>query len=291
MDYLVRSIDRGQNFRIFSVVTNCITETARERHDTWPVATAALGRTLTGALLLGANLKGNDMLTLRIMGDGPLGLIIVSANARGEVRGYVQEPHVDLPRRLEGKLPVGDAVGKGILYVTKDLGLKEPFSGSVEIISGEIAEDLTHYLVTSEQTPSAVSLGVLVNRQGRVSAAGGFWLEMLPGAEREVVRDLEERLACLPPVSTIIEGGASPEDIARTVAGKYELKILEKTPVYFRCPCSIKKVESVLISLGGDEIRCLMEEKGGAEVRCHFCGEVYNFSAADLEKLIKEISA
>ncbi|MCL5057635.1 MAG: Hsp33 family molecular chaperone HslO [Actinobacteria bacterium] len=289
MDFLIRTTDRGQNFRVMAAVTTGVTETARVRHDTWPVATAALGRTLTGALLLGANLKGNDMITLRMIGDGPLGAIVVSANARGEVRGYVQEPHVDLPRRVEGKLPVGEAVGRGMLNVTRDLGMKEPFTGSVEIISGEIAEDLTHYLVTSEQTPSAVALGVLVDREGKVRASGGFWLEILPEADEEVVAGLEKNLACLPTVSSMIGDGAGPEEIARAVAGGYELKILDSAPVTFKCSCARRKVEGILVSLGKDDILRLIEERGGAEVRCHFCGEVYNFSVDDLKNLLEEM--
>ena len=289
MDYLIRSMDTGQNFRVFAVVTTGVTEIARQRHDTWPIATAALGRVMTGALLLGANLKGRDMVTIRVTGDGPLGSIVVSANAGGEVRGYVQEPHVDLPRQIEGKLPVGSAVGRGTLSVTRDLGLKEPFTGSVEIISGEIAEDLTHYLITSEQVPSAVSLGVLVDGEGRVRASGGFWLELLPGAGEEVVGILEEHLAGLPPVSTMVDNGASPEDIARAVAGNFQINILDKTPVCFKCMCGVKKVENLLVSLGSEEIQDMIEKSGGAEVRCHFCGEIYNFSAEDMKRLLDEI--
>lgn len=289
MDFLIRSIDSGQNFRVFAAVTTGVVEAARVRHDTWPVATAALGRSMTGALLLGANLKGNDLLTLRIMGDGPLGAIIVSANARGEVRGYVQEPHVDLSRRVAGKLPVGEAVGRGMLSVTRDMGMKEPFTGSVEIISGEIAEDLTHYMVTSEQAPSAMAMGVLVDREGKVRSSGGFWLEILPGAAEEVVAVLERRLAVLPPVSSMIVEGAGPEEIARAVAGDFELKILDKKEVAFKCSCSKKKVEGVLVSLGRESIAGLIEERGGAEVRCHFCGEMYNYTGDELHNLLKEM--
>ncbi len=289
MDYLIKSMDPGQNFRIFATVTTGVTEIARKRHDTWPIATAALGRVMTGAVLLGANLKGRDMITIRVAGDGPLGSLVVSANAGGEVRGYVQEPHVDLPRQIEGKLPVGAAVGRGTLSVTKDLGLKEPFTGSVEIISGEIAEDLTHYLITSEQIPSAMSLGVLVDGEGSVRASGGFWLEMLPGAGEEIAGILEKHLAGLPPVSTMVNNGASPEDIAREVAGKFEINILDKTQVSFKCMCGVKKVENLLVSLGRQEIKDMIEESGGAEVRCHFCGEIYNFSMEDMERLLEEL--
>ncbi|MFZ5643037.1 MAG: Hsp33 family molecular chaperone HslO [Bacillota bacterium] len=289
MDSLIRSIDAEQNFRVFAAVTTGVAEEARRRHDTWPIATAALGRAMTGALLLGANLKGKDVITIRIMGDGPLGAIIVSSNASGEVRGYVQEPHVDLPRRVEGKLPVGEAVGSGMLYVTRNLGLKEPFTGGVEIVSGEIAEDLTHYMVTSEQVPSAIALGVLVDRDGKVVSSGGFWLEILPGAKEEVIAELEKTLSGLPPVSNMIEGGAGPEDIARTVAGNFQLKVLESTALTFKCTCDKKRVEDLLISLGKNEILSLAEEKGEAEVRCHFCGEMYTFTRDELIKLADEM--
>ncbi|MFZ5648258.1 MAG: Hsp33 family molecular chaperone HslO [Bacillota bacterium] len=289
MDYLIRSIDKGQNFRVFAAVTTDVAENARLRHDTWPIATAALGRVMTGALLLGANLKGQDIITIRVTGDGPLGAIVVSANAGGEVRGYVQEPHVDLPREIEGKLPVGAAVGRGTLSVTRDLGLKEPFTGSVELVTGEIAQDLTHYLVTSEQAPSAVSLGVLVDGEGRVKASGGFWLEMLPGAGDEVAAILEKNLAGLPPVSTMVDGGASPVDIARAVAGEFEIDVLDKTPVSFKCSCGKKKVEDLLVSLGSEELADMVRDRGGAEVRCHFCGEKYHFNGEDLERLIREM--
>ncbi|MFZ5597593.1 MAG: Hsp33 family molecular chaperone HslO [Bacillota bacterium] len=289
MDLLVRSVDGGNNFRILAAVTTGVVENARQRHDTWPVATAALGRVMTGALLLGANMKGQDSLTIRVMGDGPLGAVIVSAGSGGEVRGYVQEPHTDLPRRIEGKLPVGEAVGKGIIYVTRDLGLKEPFTGSVEIVSGEIAEDLTHYLVNSEQAPSAVSLGVLLDREGRVSAAGGFWVEILPGADESVVKELESRLSKLPPVSSMVDGGASAADIAVMVAGPFAVKILDERPVSFRCSCKREKVKDILVSLGRQEVFDIIENIGKAEVRCHFCGEIYNFSEEDLRQLLKEM--
>jgi molecular chaperone Hsp33 len=289
MDFLIRAMDSGRNFRVFAAVTSGVAEVARVRHDTWPVATAALGRAMTGALLLGANLKGDDMITLRIMGDGPLGAIVVSANARGGVRGYVQEPHVDLPRRVEGKLPVGEAVGRGMLSVTRDMGMKEPFTGSVEIISGEIAEDLTHYMAVSEQVPSALALGVLVDREGNVKASGGFLAEILPGADEEVVAGLEKNLAGLPPVSSMIMEGAGPEEIAGAVAGSFELMVLDRKEVAFQCSCGKKKVEGVLVSLGRDNIAGLMEERGGAEVRCHFCGEVYQYSRDELESLLAEM--
>lgn len=288
-DYLVRAVDENNSFRVMAVVTSGLVETARGRHDTWPVATAALGRALTGGLLLGANLKGNDVITLRIMGDGPLGAVVATANSRGEVRGYVQEPHVDLPREIEGKLPVGAAVGRGMLSVSRDMGLKEPFTGSVELVSGEIAEDIAHYLMVSEQTPSAFSLGVLLHPDGKVRAAGGFWLEVLPGAPEDVLSSLEHNIAALPPVSSLVAEGKSPEDIIELLAGGIRIKFLDRNHVAFSCPCNKNRIEEILVSLGRDEIKGLIEEQGGAEVRCHFCGEYYNFDKKELSLLLEEM--
>lgn len=290
-DYIVRAIDGNNTFRVMAAVTGGLVETARQRHDTWPVATAALGRALTGCLLLGANLKGDDLITLRIMGDGPLGAVVVTANARGEVRGYVQEPHVDLPREIEGKLPVGQAVGNGLLFVTRNMGLKEPFTGSVELVSGEIARDIAHYLTVSEQTPSAVSLGVLLHPDGRVRSSGGFWLEVLPGAPENVLIKLESNINKLPPVSSLVAEGKTPEQIIELLAEGFGVKYLAKSPVTFSCPCNKNRIEEILISLGMDEIKGLITEQGGAEVRCHFCGEYYNFDIGELNRLLEEMGS
>ncbi|HPU35423.1 MAG TPA: Hsp33 family molecular chaperone HslO [Bacillota bacterium] len=285
-DYLVRGIGAGGQFRVFAAVTTDLAEEARRRHDTWPVASAALGRSLTAGLLLGANLKGDDLLTLRVFGDGPLGAIVVTANAKGEVKGYVQEPHVDLAPEVEGKLPVGKAVGKGFLYVTKDMGLKEPFTGSVELVSGEIAEDVAHYLLTSEQTPSAVALGVLVAPEGSVAASGGLMLQMFPGAEEDVLTRLEQSLSQLPPVSTLVNQGLTPEEIVTKAVGGLEVQYLEKNPVYFKCTCSRDRIKDVLAAMGEAEIKKILEEQGEAEVRCHFCGDSYTFNASELEAIL-----
>lgn len=289
MDYLCRAVHRENSFRILAAVTTETVEKARLRHDTWPVATAALGRAMTGCLLLGANLKGDDVITLRIIGDGPLGALVVSANARGQVRGYVQEPHVDLPRAVEGKLPVGAAVGRGTLNVTKDLGLKEPFTGTVELVSGEIASDLASYLTFSEQSPSAVMLGVLVSPDGGVQASGGVWVELLPGAPREVLDSLEKNISVLPPVSSLVARGSTPEDLIKMVAGDNELVFLDSQPVDFVCKCSRHKIKDILVSLGRDEIETIIDEQGQAEVRCHFCGDQYSFGGEELQKLLTEL--
>lgn len=277
-DYLVRAIDENGQFRIFAAVTTNLTEEARRRHDTWPVASAALGRGLTAGLLLSANLKGDDILTLRVLGDGPLGAIIVTANAAGEARGYVQEPHTDLPPGPAGKLPVGAAVGKGFLHVTKDLGLKEPFTGSVELVSGEIGEDVAQYLLTSEQTPSAVSLGVLVGPDAGVLAAGGLIVQLFPGADEELLSHLEKSLLEMPPVSSLVQLGLSPEDMAARAVNGLPLRYLEKNPVSFTCKCSREKARDILAALKKKELAELLQEQGKAEVHCHFCGEKYIFT-------------
>ncbi|AEG60905.1 Hsp33 family molecular chaperone HslO [Desulforamulus ruminis] len=288
-DYLIRAVAADGSFRIFAARTTKTVEEARIRHNCWPVAAAALGRTMTGALLLGANLKGEDILTLRVLGEGPLGAIIVTANARGEVRGYVQEPQVHLPSTPEGKLPVGAAVGKGHLHVTRDLGLKEPFTGNVELVSGEIADDLAHYLTVSEQTPSAVSLGVLVETDNSVVAAGGMLLQRMPQASEDTLEKLEQNLAQLPPVSSLIFQGETPEEMIQRVTRGMDVKILESSPVSFCCHCSWERLENLLVGLGKEEISSILEEQGQAEVNCHFCSEKYHFKREDLMKILDRI--
>ncbi|WP_066640298.1 Hsp33 family molecular chaperone HslO [Desulfolucanica intricata] len=288
-DYLIRAVGEKEQFRVFAVVATNLIEEARRRHDTWPVATAALGRTLIAGLLMGANLKGEDLLTIRINGDGPLGGIVVSADAYGNVRGYVKNPQVHVSSISKGKLGVGTAVGKGTLSVSKDLGLKEPFTGSVELISGEIGEDISYYLTVSEQIPSAVSLGVLVETDNSVRAAGGLILQLLPGASDDIISKLEAGIKELPPISSLVDEGKTPEQIVDLALKELNFSILEQTPVQFNCPCNKDKVESILISLGKQEIQEIKEELGQAEVNCHFCGEKYIFNTRELDNLLKEI--
>ena len=284
-DYMVRAVDRQGRFRVVAAVTTNTAEEARKRHDTWPIASAALGRALTAGLLLGSNLKGDDLLTLRIQGDGPLRGILVSANGAGEVRGYVLEPHVDLPSEPSGKLPVGAGVGKGLLHVTRDLGLKEPFTGCVELVSGEIGEDTAQYLLVSEQTPSAVSLGVLVGVDAKVRASGGLMLQLFPGAEEELLSHLEQNVSSLPPISSLIDSGLSPEEIVLKAVNGLPLLFLEQNPVSFNCRCTKERTKDILASLGAQDLTALIKEQGFAEVRCHFCGEKYLFSPADLSDI------
>lgn len=284
----MKATGADNQIRAFAAISTNLVEEARKRHDTSPVATAALGRTLTGALLLGNTLKGDDTLTIRILGDGPLGGIIANANSKGEVRGYVQEPHVELPLKSAGKLDVGKAVGKGFLYITKDLGLKEPYTGSSEIISGEIAEDLNYYLFKSEQTPSVVSLGVLVDVDRTVKASGGYIVQLMPGASEEIIGLIESNINKIDPVSTMIDNGLNAEEILTKVMEGLEIKILDKQEVDFQCKCSKERLEKVLISLGKEELKGMIEEQAGAELTCHFCSDVHNFNAEELEKLICE---
>lgn len=288
-DYLVRAVNEEQGFKIFAVRTTNLVEEARKRHNTWPVATAALGRSLTAGLLLGANLKDEELITIRIIGDGPLGAVIVSVDDAGNVRGYVQNPQLHLPSTKPGKLAVGAAVGRGMLYVTRDMWLKEPFTGSCELVSGEIAEDIAQYLLTSEQTPSAVSLGVLVEEDNHTRAAGGLLVQLFPGAEREVLEKLEQNIGQLPPISSLIDAGKSPEEIVNMVANGLQVKFLKENPVYFACRCSREKLEEILISLGREEINQMIKEQQGAEVVCHFCGEKYHFTTDELEALKNRI--
>jgi molecular chaperone Hsp33 len=285
-DYLVRGVSDDGCLRAFAAVTTGLVEEARRRHGTWPVASAALGRALTAGLLLGANLKGDDLLTLRIFGDGPVGGIVVAAKAAGEVRGYIQEPRVDLPAMPEEKLPVGAAVGKGFLHITKDLGLKEPFTGSVELVSGEIGEDVAHYLLTSEQLPSAVALGVLVAPGGNVRASGGLIIQLFPGSGEDILYHLEKSLGEMPPVTSLVDRGMTPEEIMAGAVQGLNVRYLEKTPVCFKCNCSREKASGILAAMGWKETKELLEKQGRVEVCCHFCGNRYVFDSSELEFII-----
>lgn len=288
-DYLVHGLAADGAVRVLGARTTALVEEARARHDLWPVPAAALGRALTGAALLAASLKGRERLQLHVVGDGPLGHVTVAADAQGTVRGYVGQPHVDLPLNAAGKLDVAGAVGSGLLHVIKDLDLREPYRSTLPLVSGEIAEDLTHYLATSEQTPAVVGLGVLVDRDGRVRAGGGFMLQLLPGAEPELIDRLEERLRGLPGVSRLVDEGQTPEDIVeRLVGGEGPVRWLERRPLRFACSCSRERFERALIALGEAEVREL-QEQGEAELVCHFCGNRYVFGSEDLERIAAAI--
>ncbi|MGG2197274.1 MULTISPECIES: Hsp33 family molecular chaperone HslO [Paenibacillus] len=288
-DYLIRGTAFGGKVRAFAVRTKHIVEELRVRHQTTPTATAALGRTVTAALMMGTMLKGEEKLTVQVKGGGPIGQIVADANAKGEVRGYVDNPAVDLPLNAIGKLDVAGAVGTdGFLYITKDLGLKEPYRGSIPIISGELAEDFTYYFAQSEQTPSAVALGVLVDVDYTVKTAGGFIIQLLPGLDGQEIAQLEKQLGELPPITKLLDQGESLESILKTLLP--DVEVLERRDdIKFQCKCSRERVEQTLISLGRSELEQLLAEDGQAEVSCHFCNETYRFNGSELSELVESI--
>lgn len=281
-DHMIKATVPG--VRAFAAVSTQLVEEARRRHDCYPVAAAALGRTMTGALLLAANLKTKESVTIRISGNGSLGDISADATADGVVRGYVVHPQTDLP--LNGaKLDVGGAVGAGMIHVTRFTGLKQPFTGSAELVSGEIAEDITQYLAVSEQTPSSVALGVLVQPDLSVSAAGGFMIQALPDSDACSLAVIEANLACLPPVSQLVAEGKSAREILAAVFSGLPITFYEESPLTFRCACSREKVENMLLSIERSELVDMARE-GHAEVCCHFCAEKYQFDKSELEALL-----
>lgn len=288
-DYLLRATAMDGKVRAFAVQTTAIVEELRQRHQTTPVVTAALGRTVSAGLMMGAMLKGNEKLTLQVKGDGPLGQIVVDANAKGEVRGYVNNPEVELPLNAAGKLDVAGAVGTdGFIYVTKDLGLKEAYRGSTPIISGEIAEDFTYYFAKSEQTPSCVALGVLVDIDQTVKVSGGFIIQLLPGMTDDEISQMEIALSQLKPITALLEQGASLEEILASIVR--DVMVWDQMEVRFKCQCSRERVEQTLISLGKSELEAILHEDGNAEVVCQFCNEPYVFAGEQLQELIATIS-
>lgn len=286
-DYAIRAVAEGAFLRAIIANTTRLVGLARFNHDTYPTATAALGRLLTGTAMMGMTLKGDDRLTLRVQGDGPLGQLLAVSRSSGYVKGYVDEPHVHLPLNLHGKLDVGGAIGKGMLYITKDLGLKEPYTGSTPLVTGEIAEDLTNYFAVSEQTPSAVGLGVLVDVDNSVKAAGGFLVQLMPGASEEIVEKLEQNLSQVRSVSDHFAQGKTPEELLEIIFRGFEYEILEKQQLEFLCDCSRANMEKILISLGEEELLSLEREQKGAEVRCHYCNNAYQFAGGDLKGLAR----
>ena len=254
-DYVIRATAAEGQIRAFAATTRDLTETARQAHNTSPVATAALGRLMTAAVMMGYDMKGaDDLLTIKIQGDGPIGGLVVTADSHGEVKGYAFNPGVMLPPNDKGKLDVGGALGVGVLSVIKDIGLKEPYVGQTILVSGEIAEDLTYYYATSEQTPSSVALGVLMNKDNTVRQAGGFIIQLLPGAEEATIAALEKTIGELEPVTMMLNKGMTPEDILELILGQFGLEILDKMPIQFTCNCTKSRVEKALISIGGREL-------------------------------------
>ncbi|KNX35617.1 MULTISPECIES: Hsp33 family molecular chaperone HslO [Bacillus amyloliquefaciens group] len=288
MDYLIKAIAYDGKVRAYAARTTDMVNEAQRRHDTWPTASAAIGRTMTASLMLGAMLKGEDKLTVKIEGGGPIGAIVADANAKGEVRAYVSNPHVHFDLNEQGKLDVRRAVGTdGTLSVVKDLGLRDYFTGQVEIVSGELGDDFTYYLVSSEQVPSSVGVGVLVNPDNTILAAGGFIIQLLPGTDEETISTIEKQLSQIEPISKLIQKGLTPEEILEEVLGQ-KPDILETMPVKFHCSCSKDRFETAILGLGKKEIQDMIEEDGKAEAVCHFCNEKYLFTKEELEELRDE---
>lgn len=288
-DYIVRAVAADSQIRAFAAVTTETVETARKDHNTSPVATAALGRLLTGGAMMGVMMKGeNDILTLQIKGDGPINGITVTADSKGRVKGYAGNPEVLIPANSKGKLDVSGAVGNGILNVIKDMGLKEPYSGQVALQTGEIAEDLTYYFAVSEQVPSAVGLGVLMNKDNTVRQAGGFIVQVMPFAEESAIAKLEQNVQKIQSVTTLLEQGHTPESLLEQVLEGFDIEINDTIPTEFYCNCDKNRVEKALISIGRKELNELIQEGKEVELNCHFCNTNYVFSVEELKEILRK---
>ncbi|MBT2617045.1 MULTISPECIES: Hsp33 family molecular chaperone HslO [Bacillaceae] len=288
-DYLIKALGYEGQVRAYAVSTTDTVGEAQRRHYTWPTASAALGRAMTAGVMMGGMLKGEEKLTIKIEGGGPIGSILVDSNAKGEVRGYVTHPQTHFDLNEQGKLDVRRAVGTdGLLTVVKDIGLRDYFSGQVPLVSGELGEDFTYYFVTSEQVPSSVGVGVLVNPDNSILAAGGFIIQLMPGTSEDTISKIENRLSTITPVSKMIQSGMTPEEILTEILGEGNVNILEKMDVQFSCQCSRERIATALISLGQAEIRDIIETDGQAEAHCHFCNQTYQFSKEELEELEAE---
>ena len=287
-DYIIRATAANDQIRAFAAVTTEMVETAREHHNTSPVATAALGRLLTAGAMMGSMMKGEkDVLTLQIKAGGPLQGITVTADSQGNVKGYVGNPDVCIPANSKGKLDVAGAVGPGFLTVIKDMGLKEPYSGQVMLQTCEIAEDLTYYFATSEQVPSAVGLGVLMNKNNTVRQAGGFIVQLIPFAEEDVISKLEQNVQKINSVTNLLEEGHTPESLLEKVLEGFDVQINEKMDTRFRCNCSKERVAKALISIGRKELNEMIQEGKPIEMNCHFCNTNYNFTVEELKEILR----
>lgn len=286
-DTLLRAIARDAGIQISAAVTTGLVERARQIHNTTPVATAALGRTLTATAIMGSQLKVDDgSVTVQVKGNGPLGAIVCVGDADGYVRGYLQNPSADLPLRPDGKLAVGAGVGRGYLMVIKDIGLKDPITGTVALVNGEIAEDLTRYFAESEQIPSACALGVLVDTDCTVKCAGGWLVQLMPGVKDADIDRLEANLAKLEPMTTMLDKGMSLEEIVQAVLDGFAVDFLQTDEIGYRCACSREKVERALISMGKTELGKMADDQENSEVTCQFCDKIYTFSREELRELL-----
>ena len=291
-DYIVRATAAGAQIRAFAATTKNLVETARQAHNTSPVATAALGRLLTAGAIMGSMMKGeDDLITLKIEGNGPIEGLTVTADSKANVKGYVFNPNVLIHANDKGKLDVAGALGIGVLSVIKDIGLKEPYVGQTILVTSEIAEDLTYYFATSEQIPSSVALGVLMNKENTVRQAGGFIIQLMPGADDEVINKLENRLKEITSITSMLDEGCTPERILEQLLGDMGLEILDKIPTQFYCNCSKHRVEKAIVSLGRKELTELIESNEPIEVNCHFCNTHYKFSVDELKEIIKRSDA
>lgn len=288
-DYIVRATAGNGSIRAFAATTRDLVQHAREVHHTSPVASAALGRMLTAAAMMGSMLKGDkDILTLQVRGEGPLQGIVVTSDSKAQVKGYVFNPGVEVPDLIPGKLNVSGAIGPGHMSIIKDIGMREPYAGKIELVTGEIAEDLTYYFAQSEQTPSAIGLGVLVETDTSIRRAGGFIIQLLPDATDEMIDRLEKKLATIPYVSDLLDMGQTPEDILNMILGDFDLKIMDKIPTTFYCNCTRERVEKALISIGKDELEKIIREDKKANLHCHFCSKEYDFNEEQLVALLEE---
>ena len=288
-DYIIRGMAAGSQVRFFAATTRNLVEKARQLHGTSPVITAALGRLLTGGAMMGSMCKNDsDLVTIQIKCDGPAGGLIVTADAKARVKGYVYNPVVMLPPSKAGKLDVGGALGHGVLTVIKDLGLREPYSGQTNLVSGEIAEDLTYYFASSEQIPTSVALGVLMNKDNTVRRAGGFMIQMMPYATDEVITALEQRLAAFSSVTAHLDAGQTPENMMAELFEGLGMTVEDKIPTEFYCNCSKERVSRAVVSIGKKDIQEMIDEGKPIEVNCHFCNSHYQFGVDELKQLLKE---
>lgn len=289
-DYLVRGIVPSKNCRVFACQTTQLLEEARKRHGLWPTASAALGRMMSATLMMGAMNKNHEKMTVNINGGGPIGTMLATTNSDGKIKAFVSNPEVHYTYNDTGKLAVGVAVGReGTLQVIRDMGLKEPFVGTVPLQSGEIGDDFSYYFMVSEQTPSVVSVGVLVNDTNEILSSGGFIIQLLPEATEDDIQYIEDKMKDFPPVSSLIHEGKTPEDILSMLFD--DVEILDSQDLFFECDCSKEQMKSALLTVGKDEIQKMIDEDHGCEITCHFCNTKYHFDEFDLQELLKEMNS